>query len=110
MVSIFEQGDIIQLDFEPHKGHEPSKVRPALVVSSDSFNRRSSLTAVCPITTTNSGYPLHVGIVTEEVMGFACIEQLRTLDLSARKCRFVAKASAEEMDMVLSYIGAVFGI
>lgn len=65
---------------------------------------------MCPITATNSGYPLHVGIVTEEVMGFACIEQLRTLDLTALEYKFVAKASAEEMDMVLSFIGAVFGI
>lgn len=30
---VFEQGDIIEVDFDPTRGHEPQKKRPALVVS-----------------------------------------------------------------------------
>ena len=50
MVTIFEQGDIIYMDFDPQAGHEQKGRRPALVVSNNLFNRVSSLTMVCPIT------------------------------------------------------------
>ena len=53
MVTIFEQGDIVYLDFDPQSGHEQKGRRPALVVSNNLFNRVSSLTMVCPITHTD---------------------------------------------------------
>lgn len=60
MVTIFEQGDIIYMDFDPQSGHEQKGRRLALVVSNNLFNRISSLTMVCPITHTDRGHPLHV--------------------------------------------------
>ena len=53
MVTVFEQGDIVYLDFDPQAGHEQKGRRPALVVSNNLFNRVSSLTMVCPITHTD---------------------------------------------------------
>ena len=47
MVMIFEQGDIVYLDFDPQSGHEQKSRRPALVISNNLFNRVSSLTMVC---------------------------------------------------------------
>lgn len=55
MVTVFEQGDIVYLDFDPQAGHEQRGRRPALVVSNNLFNRVSSLTMVCPITHTDKG-------------------------------------------------------
>ncbi len=55
MVTVFEQGDIVYLDFDPQSGHEQKGRRPALVVSNNLFNRVSSLTMVCPITHTDGG-------------------------------------------------------
>ena len=55
MVMIFEQGDIVYLDFDPQSGHEQKSRRPALVISNNLFNRVSSLTMVCPITHTDRG-------------------------------------------------------
>lgn len=60
MVTVFEQGDIVYLDFDPQAGHEQKGRRPALVVSNNLFNRVSSLTMVCPITHTDRGHPFHV--------------------------------------------------
>lgn len=107
---ICEQGDIVEVSFDPTRGHEPQKTRPALVVSTNAFNLRSSLTAVCPITSTDNGYPLHVRIDDDEIHGFACVEALRTLDLQERACRKVGVADGDAMGEVLSYIGAIFGI
>ena len=60
MVTIFEQGDIVYLDFDPQSGHEQNGRRPALVISNNLFNRVSSLTMVCPITHTDRGHPFHL--------------------------------------------------
>ena len=60
MVTIFEQGDIVYLDFDPQAGHEQKDRRPALVISNNLFNRVSSLTMVCPITHTDRGSPFHI--------------------------------------------------
>lgn len=107
---ICEQGEIIYVDFEPHRGHEPSKYRPALVLSATTFNAKSSMTILCPITSTDNGYPMHARITSDEVSGFACVEQLRALDLGARKCRHAGYAEESEMNAILSLVGAAFDI
>ena len=61
MVTIFEQGDIVYLDFDPQSGHEQKGRCPALVISNNLFNRVSSLTMVCPITHTDRGHPFTSG-------------------------------------------------
>ena len=43
-----EQGDVILVDFNPSVGHEPAKLRPAVVVSGYGFNSRANLVAVVP--------------------------------------------------------------
>lgn len=107
---IVTQGDIVRVDFNPTRGHEPRKRRPALVVSTDAFNLRSSLTMVCPITSTDNGYPLHVPLRHEDLHGFICVEQLRSLDLSARQAEIIGKAGLETMNEVLNVLAPVFGL
>ena len=50
----------IKSDFNPSAGHEPAKMRPAVVVTAYGFNARSSLVGVVPIQSRDTGYPLHV--------------------------------------------------
>ena len=109
---IFNQGDIIEVNFNPTLGHETAKRCPALVVSTDDFNLRSSMTFVAPITSIDNGYPLHVRISDEGagVRGCVCVEQTRSLDLSALPCQKVGELSVDDMNEVLNLIGAVFGI
>ncbi len=88
-------------------------MRPALVVSVGFFNNVvSSLTVVCPITSTDNGHPLHVPLKdAQSVSGCICIEQVRAVDLNARKARKLDEFLDEEtMAEVLNKIGAVFGI
>lgn len=108
---ICEQGELIYLDFEPHKGHEPAKWRPAFVVSSDTFNLKSSMTVVCPITSRNNGFPMHVPVdYGDEVTGYICVEQLRAVDLESRKCSHIGYAPTATTEAVLELIGAIFNI
>lgn len=114
-MTLYEQGDIIEVDLDPTLGHEPKKMRLALVVSVGYFNNvLSSLAVVCPITSTVNGHPLHVEIASDNaVHGCVCLEQMRAIDLSSPKRR--AKKTGLSMDTetmtrVLDGIGAMFGI
>lgn len=107
----FCQGDIVNVSFDPSKGHEPAKSRPALVLGSDFFNRMSSLTIVAPITSSDNRYPLHIELAPENVVhGFVCVEQMAALDLTARKTSVLGQADAKTMRSVLEAVGAVFGV
>ena len=109
MVTIFEQGDIVYLDFDPQAGHEQRGRRPALVVSNDLFNRVSSLTMVCPITHTDRGHPFHVRLDgSTKTNGVIMCDQARMLDLASRNATFEEKAPAdlvaEAVDLITGFI------
>lgn len=107
---IYSQGDIVRVDFNPTRGHEPRKTRPALVVSADDFNLRSSLIMVCPITSANNGYPLHLPLRHEQIEGYICIEQLRAVDLNYRRAQVIGRVGLETMSQVLNHLAPVFGL
>ena len=46
---MYHQGDIWLVDFDPSVGHEYQKVRPALIVESDSYMSFGNLITVVPI-------------------------------------------------------------
>ena len=109
---VFNQGDLIDVSFDPSIGHEPAKRRPGLVVSADDFNIRSSMTFVAPITSTRNSYPYHLPIEVEEanVRGCVCVEQTRAMDLSARSCVKIGELGVNAMNEVLNLLGSIFNI
>lgn len=50
-----ERGEIVWLDFEPTRGKEIAKYRPALVLSSRDYNRLTGLLICCPVSTSIRG-------------------------------------------------------
>lgn len=108
MVTIFEQGDIVYMDFNPQAGHEQRGRRPALVISSDLFNRVSSLTMVCPITHTDRGSPFHVRLDGRtKTDGVVMCDQVRMLDLNSRKAAFEEKAPDDILTEAIDIIRAI---
>jgi len=112
MVTVFEQGDIVYLDFDPQSGHEQKGRRPALVGSNDLFNRVSILTMVCPITNTDRGHPFHVRLDGRtKTTGMVMCDQARMLDLGSRRASFEEKAPAEviaeAVDLIIGFIEPV---
>ena len=110
---LFEQGDLIELSFDPMVGHEPQKRRPALVVSVGHFNNVvSSVVVVCPITSAANKHPLHIELPDGLPMkGYVCMEAMRALDLNnpGRAARHLdSYVDHETMSKVLDAIGAVF--
>ncbi len=57
------RGDIWLIDFNPTKGHEQAGIRPGLIISTDYFNSGpADLVVIIPITTTQTGIPLHIEV------------------------------------------------
>ena len=52
--------DLIWINFDPQAGREQAGRRPALVLSPASYNGRSGLALVCPITRQVKHYPFEV--------------------------------------------------
>ena len=108
-MKVFEQGDIVYLDFTPQSGHEQRGRRPALVVSNNLYNRISSLTMVCPITHTERNHPFHVRLDSRtKTDGVIMCDQARMLDLNSRDASFIEKAPqeivAEAVDLIIGFV------
>jgi mRNA interferase MazF len=57
------RGEIWLVDLNPTRGHEQAGRRPALIVSTDRFNRGAAgLVVAVPMTTRDRGVPLHVRV------------------------------------------------
>jgi len=101
------QGDLITLSFDPQAGHEQRGRRPAIVVSRDLFNRRTGLCLACPITNTDRNYPFHVALPSDApVSGFVMVEQVKSIDYTARRARRIGAAPAALLQEVLSILDA----
>ncbi len=108
---IYDQGDIIEVDFDPTLGHEPSKKRPALVISNYDFNITNSMTILCPITTRMKPFFLHQELPDDCcVQGSVVMEQLRAMDLEARPARKLGCLSQKELRSILICIQSFFDL
>lgn len=106
-----EKGELVWLEFSPQAGHEQAGRRPALVVSPASYNSRSGLALVCPVTTKSKGYPFDVHIPEGlPVCGVIQSDQLRSLDWKERKVSFIARVSEDTLQSVLDKIRPLLGL
>ena len=102
-----KKGDFIAVTFDPQSGHEQKGRRPALVVSNTLFNQQTGLAMVCPLTTTDRGYPFHVSVTKNpNVKGFVMVEQVKSIDCRARQAKAIGQASDDLLDEVLSILDA----
>jgi mRNA interferase MazF len=101
------KGDFIAVTFDPQSGHEQRGRRPALVVSNTLFNEQTGLAIVCPLTSTDRGYPFHVPVAKNpDVTGFVMVEQVKSIDFRARKAKLIGKASDDMLAEALSILDA----
>ncbi|MCE7987516.1 MAG: mRNA-degrading endonuclease [Caldilinea sp. CFX5] len=99
------KGDLITLSFDPQSGHEQKGRRPALVISNYLFNQATGLAVVCPVTNTNRKIPFHLPVPsTTSLTGFIMVEQMKSIDFTARGARFVAKAPIQLIEDVLAIV------
>jgi mRNA interferase MazF len=106
-----EAGDILWVDFGTPTGHEQAGRRPALVVSPRSYNDRSSLILVCPITRNIKPWGFKVKIQNAgRIQGAVLVDQIRSIDRRFRFVRRVEPIGAETLDRVYGTLAALLGI
>ena len=107
-----DTGDVIWIDFDPQKGNEIQKRRPALVISSQIYNSTAmNLALICPITSTRRGNPFEVEIPEGlEIGGVILSDQTKSMDWQERRATFICKVPEETAHRVLRRIEALLGI
>lgn len=83
-------GDIVWVDFDPRVGREQSGRRPALVISHADYNQKTGLAICCPITSKQKHHLFEVPFEAKGISGVILVDQLKCIDLTARKAEKAA--------------------
>ena len=104
-----DRSDMIWLDFDPTKGKEIGKYRPALVLSSREYNKQTGLLICCPISTSIRGMTTEVSVNNLVKPSVVASNLIQTLSWKDRKAAFIAKADQDVMEQVLVRIITLIG-
>ncbi len=96
-----DRNHIVRLDFEPIKGNEIGKYRPALVLSSKAYNQQTGLLICCPISTSIRGGATEVPVNNLDEPCVVASNLIHTLDWRQRKAKRITNAQKGVMDDVL---------
>jgi len=102
------RGDFVWLDFTPQAGHEQAGRRPAIILSPESYNRKTGLAIACPITSHAKGYPFEVALPPGlPVTGVILSDHVRSIDWRARRAERASKADPETLSEVCGKLNAL---
>ena len=85
-----DAGHIVKVDLDPRLGHEQGGWRPALVLSPSSYNGKTGLAVLVPITNQVKGYPFEVPLSSQiKTTGVILADAIRSLDWRARHAKYM---------------------
>ncbi len=97
-----QSGDVVWITLNPQAGHEQAGRRPAVVISPRSYNDKTGLAILCPITNQVKGYPFEVLLpVGLPVTGAILSDQVKSLDWHARNAELMGILPAKTISEVL---------
>src|ERR1700722_19909911 len=84
-MTVPRRGEIHLVEFDPSRGHEIQKTRPALFIKTDIGNRYSPVTIVAAIPSAISAHPVAVSIAPTQANGLSVpskihLGQIRSVD------------------------------
>jgi mRNA interferase MazF len=97
MNKIPTKGDVINISLDPSLGHEQKGFRPALVLTDKIYTEKSDLIICLPLTTSIKEYPFEVVVEFKDKKGVVLVDQIKTLDIVARKYKILGQISKEKM-------------
>jgi mRNA interferase MazF len=105
-----DTGDLVWLSFDPQTGSEQAGRRPALVLSPRTYNAKSGLALVCPITNQAKGYPFEVALAAgQNATGVILADHLKSLDWKARRAERLGHCATEVIDEVRAKLAPLLG-
>jgi len=95
------RGSLVWLDFSPQAGSEQAGRRPAIVLTTETYHRRSRLAFVCPVTSREKGWPMEVKLPAGlPIAGVVLVDHLKSVDREARHMEVVGTASQDVLDEI----------
>lgn len=94
------QGDILWLDSSPSIGTEMRGRHPALVISSDSYNQKTSYIIVCPITSHGNDFGGYVPLHNYKIHGRINATQIHSFSLKRLRSEVIDKIRPEDLLIV----------
>ena len=104
-----DRNQIVWMDFEPTKGKEIGKYRPALILSSKAYNKKTRLVICCPISTSIRGGATEVMIENMDKPSVVAASLIQTLAFKERKVKLIVEAEKHVMKEVLFRILPIIG-
>jgi mRNA interferase MazF len=102
------QGDIIKVNFDPQSGHEQKGWRPALVISRDLFNNITSTIIVCPVTSADRGFDLHVRLDERtKTKGVVLCDHVKSIDSLARGVIYIESCPSDILENVVDIVTGI---
>ena len=96
-----DRGDLVWVEFSPQAGVEQAGLRPAIILTTAAYHRKSKLAVVCPITNREKGWPMEVKLpLGLPIQGVALVDHLRSIDREARKMKVVGRVPPSGMDEI----------
>ena len=105
-----DRNDIIWLDFEPPRGKEIGKYRPAFVLSGKAYNKATGLLICCPISTSVRGANTEVPVANLDKSSVVASNLITTLDWKQRHAKRITEAEPGVMENVLLRLIPLVGI
>lgn len=106
-----DAGHVIKVDLNPSAGHEQGGWRPAIVLSSNLYNGKTSLAVVVPVTNQVKGYPFEVPLPHQmKTTGVVLADGIKNLDWRVRRARYVETAPAEVLQSIRERLIALLGL
>jgi mRNA interferase MazF len=104
-----QRGDLVWITLKPQAGHEQAGRRPAVILSTRSYNSKTGLAILCPVTSQVKGYPFEVMLPKElPIEGAILSDQVKSLDWRARNaeliCTLPSGTSSEVLEKLLTLL------
>ena len=101
-------GDVVWITLNPQAGHEQAGRRPAVVLSPQSYNGKTGLAILCPVTNQIKGYPFEVLIPAGlPIAGAVLSDQVKSLDWRARNAELICTLPTGAISEVLQKLGTL---
>lgn len=103
-------GDVVWITLNPQAGHEQTGRRPVVVISPRSYNSKTGLAILCPITSQVKGYPFEVLLPDRlPVAGAILSDQVKSLDWRARNAELILSLPDQVTSEVLQKLKTLMG-
>jgi mRNA interferase MazF len=104
-------GDVVWITLNPQAGHEQAGRRPAVVLSTRSYNSKTGLAILCPITNQIKEYPFEVLLpVGLSITGAILSDQVKSLDWRARNAELICLLPVEIVSEVIQKLGTLLSL